>query len=325
MKKLILFILVVISAFTSYAQAALDSFYQTGATNTFYIYTPLAHFRGHYGIYKDYIVSDTLVKGKTYKVIEGFQKGIETFDFNSRTITRSDTTLKYTKGGIRVDGEKVYILNLSADTIKKIYGDPLLPLQETILYDFDLSIGDTLHWKPYNNVVLDIDSVKLSNGKYEKRFFFNKDTSYYDYWIRGVGSSLGFLYSYVDAGPYAYPFQKYRSVCFDGSVDHKFHESADLDSAMVNSCYIILPTSVANVSKEEKVELFPNPVVGNAMNINLEKEADLTIYNMQGQLIHRYHNLERGKHRLEAPSLPGVYVMYVHSDVAVSHIRFEKL
>ncbi len=92
---------------------------------------------------------------------------------------------------------------------KKLFIIPQDSTIEFLLYDFNLNIGDTAqiltigsYWNsnfyPLINTIQvnNIDSILLEDGNYHKRFRLESLTSYNweEYWIEGVGSSLGPIY-----------------------------------------------------------------------------------------------------------------------------------
>ena len=100
-------------------------------------------------------------------------------------------------GAIREDSEKqVYFLAfdstfgignyISACSEKRMPVD-----SEVLIYNFNLKVGDSLPWKKYNQTVIGIDSMITENGTSLPVFHFNSYNT--DYWIEGLGSSLGFF------------------------------------------------------------------------------------------------------------------------------------
>ncbi len=323
MKNLILLLLLCLTDFSSQAQTSLDSFYQVGTSWTWYDYVNYAFSRGNTNVYVEYISGDTTVNGKQYKVIKQYKKGSIYHDHGAQTITRYDSSQKKLLGGIRIDGEKVFFINLSTDTNKTM---SLPPMSEKILYDFDLKVGDIISWKPFMNKVIDIDSIMLSNGKYEKRYHFEK-TNYKDFWIRGVGSSLAFLESYNDYPFMYYWMQKTHAVCYNGSAYYKYYESANLDSSVVDHCYLIFPLSINETSHEVANKLYPNPVSGSFFKLVLtESVEDVYMYDAVGKLVNKTGALDKGVHEIKAPVASGVYILTI-KDVRgkLSYARLEKL
>ncbi|MEZ5017152.1 MAG: T9SS type A sorting domain-containing protein [Flavipsychrobacter sp.] len=324
MKTLIQLLVTVLICITAKAQTPLADFYSTNTSWTWYATSSQAFSRNTNLVYNDFVSGDSVVKGKIYKLIKQYKKGKVFSDHGVETITRYSTTDQKLLGGIRVDSEKVYFINLDVDTNKSM---SLAPLAETIIYDFDLKVGDTVKWKPYDNIVLNIDSVKLSNGKYEKRYHFFNGAYYKDFWIRGVGSSFGFLHTYDDY-PYMYYWEdKYHGVCYEGSASFKFYETANLDTTIVDHCYLIFPLSVNSVSTEASFILYPNPVSGSTYMLKLVEDAvSVNVYDIKGKVVSSSVDMAKGLHQMQAPGVVGVYIVQVvGKNGSISYARFEKL
>lgn len=81
-----------------------------------------------------------------------------------------------------------YIAELDKKIYMIYYLDPYF--SENILYDFNLSVGDTFNFPPfYYNIVAKIDSSEYFGKKY-KTFHFTDSLV----WIEGIGSNAGFIY-----------------------------------------------------------------------------------------------------------------------------------
>ncbi len=182
-------------------------------------------------------------------------------------------------GFIREDSShKVYYLsNLSNPT-------PIQCTQETfesekILYDFGVNVGDTVEWKPFNNVVLNVDSVQAPNGDYLKRIQFG--TFYEDFWIEGLGSTIGLLGSYQPS-----PFE-----CECGLY---CAEASDLlPQNAPPPCGGII-SLLSNPEKDNNLTITPNPVLLNSyltIHDPAQMPRDILFFDLVGRLIyHENHN-----------------------------------
>lgn len=95
---------------------------------------------------------------------------------------------------------------LAEDANKKIWFTPLansegfgcnnVLLNDSIylIYDFDVSVGDSIQSLYYPSVVTSIDSVQLLTGESRKRYWLTNSRNS-EVWIEGVGSSRGLLSS----------------------------------------------------------------------------------------------------------------------------------
>lgn len=325
MKKISLLLLCLCATIaTLYAQFPLDSFYKTGTSWTTLSQTAYGFSRYSKDIYATFISGDSTIGSHTYKVLKNYKKGKYYYDHGKVTLTRYDSSDQWVVGGIRVDGEKVYFINLSADTNWVM---SLPPMDEAILYDFDLKVGDTLAWKPYRNVIERIDSVRLSNNTYEKRYHFPNEKGVVDFWIRGLGSNIGFVNSYYEQ-PAAHTYSSHSaSVCYNGSAEYIFYENAVADTANFSSCYLIFPLSVNNVVHDSELELYPNPVTANSFTITLsDAVSSVKVYDIRGVLISAKERVHRGANLMPAPEVAGVYIVQVlHKDGTVEYLKFQKL
>jgi hypothetical protein len=210
---------------------------------------------------------DTLVSGKIYhKVYE--EGGYVTFC----PAGRADYYHKYFAAAIREDTMKHVFLCCTKS----------LGTKDTLLYDFNMKVGDTLHQYnagncPYCNppyYVTSIDSIQLKDSSYRKRFMLN---SSYSAIIEGIGSSNGLL------EPINVPFEVFSTLdCF--KQNSKFLYS----SYIADSCPMFYVTDdIPVLSQEYKVNLYPNPA-GDNINVDIkgiEGKITCTLYDVIGQQI----------------------------------------
>ncbi len=319
-KKLLLLTLFLFTGELASAQVPLDSFFRQGVRWTSWYIFNAGHYTGYLTVHVNYIDGDTTVNGKQYHLYYYFKKGGKHAVPGGPTYPSVpdsvDTTVKKLVGGIRVDGEQVLLTKIPPDSV----------VPETLLYDYDLKIGDTLKWKPNANIVIDIDSVQLANGQYEKRFYFSKDPVFPDYWIRGIGSVFASAYSRTYP---SFGFDLTRSVCYEHPIlGYKFYETSGLDSATVNSCYFIPPLSVGNITNNEfHAEIYPNPATGNNIQLRISADAaEMKVYDVQGRLVVDKDKMSAGTHGITTPASPGIYILVVtFKDGGKSYTRFQKL
>ena len=131
---------------------------------------------------------------------------------------------------------------------------------DTLLYDFNKNVGDTLHlWAghSYTCTIQSIDSVLIGNN-YHKRFnIFMASTSYSGIsMIEGIGSTAGIFggitrLSYFSNGS---PNQGPKLVCFSHKTDVYPSDSS--------SCTLLSPTTgiVKQVNSDaNQIIIYPNP------------------------------------------------------------------
>ena len=119
---------------------------------------------------------DSIMKGKVYH--ELFDSVINVNSYGNPT--------NYSEliGYIAESDKKIYMIN------RNIYQP-----NENLLYDFNLSVGDTFKSQYFNHILIKIDSSEYYNKKY--RTFHFADSLV---WIEGIGSTSGFInnYNYPD-------------------------------------------------------------------------------------------------------------------------------
>ena len=165
---------------------------------------------------------------------------------------------------------------------KKIYFIIDGLMQEELLYDFSLTIGDTL---PVNYVsvydtcyVISQDSIQLANV-YHKTLLCNCPSSAFNQvtLIEGIGSNFGLIEGFVI-------FEPWSSLnCFSGDNGLIY-----IDTTQFTNCNDLTSLSPLNLDKKHLLEIFPNPAEFNqTININFSQNIKYTlnIYNEFGQLI----------------------------------------
>ncbi len=173
------------------------------------------------------------------------------------------------------------------DTIlKKIYFHNFI--NEIVLYDFDVNIGDTVFYgEPYNyyKTVEDIYSVNVNGQQRKMIYLINSLYSLVDYWIEGIGS----VYRY---GLF-YPIMP--DIVLDGSTPYFGCFTHDSISYINDStCYGTCPCTGWLVSinevegKDSRIKIYPNPTKNNITLDLTRRKSDynlLEIYSCTGKLL----------------------------------------
>ncbi len=217
--------------------------------------------------YSNILAGDTLVNGQIYHMIR-------THGAHYLTSPGGDCThifsylIDYPNGAIREDtlARKLYYLPQGAQT-------------DTLLYDFDLQLGDTLP-ETYTNsafsgfkVVSAIDSIAIGT-EYHRRFAISTEYAMdYVHLIEGIGSTFG-LIAYLDP-----PFEFGTFLaCFSRNGFTVYPDT-------LSECEI--PTgTVALPEPEARVMIYPNPFNENA-NLLIPPSwigATLEVYSLTGEL-----------------------------------------
>lgn len=196
---------------------------------------------------------------------------------------------------------------------KRVYFIPSIDTTEHLLYDFDISLGDTLRgW--YGNYFLDSNLVVINrdsfllNGTYRK-FYTLKDcgNSILDsvVVIEGIGSNRG-LIPFYNCDPHLGP-QILHCVKENGITTY---------SDPFLSCNII--TSVEEAYSDSYINIYPNP---SSDLIHIESEEtikEVSLYNLQGQEIPIILKRDQS---IQLPELPGLYLLKIQMQGGETLIR----
>ncbi len=228
----------------------------------------------HYGqtgseIQKFGIFGDTTINGLTYKNIYW------NFDYNF------NLSNSYYQASIREENKKIFIIYLNHST-------------ESILYDFNLNVGDTAKVLTASGIqnahkVASIDFINIGNQahkrwKFNSLFFHNEE-----YWIEGIGSSFGLLRSLHSGSDNCFNLLCCSS---DSTIIYQYSDMPNAPNCIGTLPYdcdgILNPISVSEHTFENsKSIVYPNPFTNSAIlktNEDLE-DATLKVYDILGQKI----------------------------------------
>jgi hypothetical protein len=237
--------------------------------------------------YTLFLLGDTVVQTKTYHKI--YQSGF----ISSNCPPPGYYYYNQYKGAMRQD-----------IAMKKVYFLPPSSFNDTLLYDFNLNVGDTLPLTYFNNttyIVTSIDSV-LVGTNYHKQF--NMDNLSYPLYaiIEGVGSLFG-LYN-----PFAEPFESSSQLSCFSNNDQYYPSNSNCTFALgiADTNYEILSTSI-----------FPNPFTSQT-TLQIDKSlanSSLTLYNSLGQQVKQVNNISGQTVTLHRDNLPsGLYYLQLTQD-----------
>jgi len=216
-----------------------------------------------------FVSGDTTIENRNYKkVYEIFYHSI------------LDTVDCELIGGIREENNKMFFIPCNNNPLECIVSDPL----ELLLYDFNMSIGDTITYSvdslnSLHNIAFNIDSIQI-NGDYRKRIEVHSVETAgsiirIGFWIEGIGSTLG-LFSpihYTDCGPGAFNTEL---LCYyeDNTYIYSPFDSIYCNTVGIEHLY----------DKEISMKVYPNPTNG-MINICLSRniESRITVYNIFGE------------------------------------------
>lgn len=199
--------------------------------------------------------------------------------------------------------------------IGKVFFVPKDSLNEFLLYDFSVNVGDTVNviqrthlWYPYYNTVdtyiTGIDTI-IVNGTPRRRIFGSGGS--FNTWVEGIGSNAG-LFLFFEENVSNYVFNLNCTSVNDTTVYDEF----PLDVGLLGSCD--LSVVIPEIDHNETWNLSPNPVIDGTIRINTTDIAelfDVKIYNTNGQELIHYTNLGNGENKINLEGLDtGMY--YVH-------------
>lgn len=221
-----------------------------------------------------YINGDSLVNNLSYKKL--FSRGQFTVSSNIETCFQNGS-FNYLEALIRQEGEKIYTWDSETQLDK-------------LMYDFTLSIGDTIPpgFTSFENgyyneifpldegpfIVTNIDSIYLYDNYY-KRFYFSSQLFEEAYYIEGIGHTLGFVWPFWQAN-FGAELIDYR-ILGDFSLYHfQGNETCDF-SVSINE----------NEEIKFNFEIYPNPVVDKLQLKGIENGSlkSISIYSISGKLI----------------------------------------
>lgn len=138
----------------------------------------------HYDNYRYSLGNDTMIGGHLYKtlisqrtygyVTDGYPQYDYWYNLNDSPVT---------VGALREDStKKIWLYDLG-------FLGGAFTGHDTLLYDFNVSIGDTLHWTQGQMIVTGIDSIQLLNGEWRRRIVLNHPYEGIKYWIEGIGAT----------------------------------------------------------------------------------------------------------------------------------------
>jgi len=237
--------------------------------------------------------------------------------FSGDTVMGSKKYHKILKSGL-VQGISInnkYIGALRQDSLqKKVFFKPVAQAEQ-LLYDFNLSIGDTLA-PSFNNhgmfFVSSIDSV-LVGTNFRKRFLLNNLTANAAL-IEGIGSTFGLFNEIQEV--FFEPTASSRLICFKG----------DGNNYPQNLTCKALDLGVkARLGTVDLIKIVPNPVLSEIKIISESVliSATITILSLDGQKIMEFCSLSGRSLELHVGALAtGVYVLQIKDN---SKLIFNKL
>lgn len=186
---------------------------------------------------------DTTCFTRTFKIIGDTNINNQTY----KKIYESDEDLPVNwdyHGSLREEDEKVWVIRKNKN-------------QESLIYDFDLSVGDTITWL-WDPMIIDSIIYKPINNEDRKHIYFSyQDSTLREVWIEGIGSNRGLLSSGTG---FAVGGRSWL-LCMK-KAGNLIYMNPDY-----NNCFI--ETGISE-SESSLFQIFPNPAI-NKIKINIPR------------------------------------------------------
>jgi hypothetical protein len=213
------------------------------------------------------MMGDTAINGPSYKKV--YYQQIDAFSFGVCPPGFPNLQLHLT-GFIREDssGKVFYLANPANPPPVQCAEENFTT--EKILYDFGVNTGDSVSWKPYNNLVMEVDSVQAPNGEFLKRIKFDNQQ---DFWIESLGSAFAFFGSYMPP-----PFECGCNLECAQAVDLLPSDSPPPCGGIVNT--------VKDAFQSIRLNVYPNPFCERFSLISpFQSRAVMVLMNSMGETI----------------------------------------
>jgi len=194
---------------------------------------------------------------------------------------------------------------------KKVYFRYSLEYPETLIYDFSLSVGDTIPSIMYDYdqyTVAAIDSIEIE-GIYRKRFLIDNNCGepYLLYIIEGIGSTYGLLPFYHC------PFESNSDlICLSVEEEVIYYNPFSWED-----CTPVYYNAVEDYEqKKTNITLYPNPTYSTFQikgNDNFQN-CQISIYNIFGQLVFQEQTVNEDDVIHIENLVKGIYMVYVNGN-----------
>jgi hypothetical protein len=241
------------------------------------------------------ITGDTIINGSIYHKIESF-----------RIVNCSFGCPQYSEWEIEF---------IKEDSAKRIWMLDTISMNDTLLYDFNLSVGDTINTLFSNDlysphIIQSIDSILVGAG-YRKIYYYSNYGNVGDFCtlflIEGIGAGGGLFSPLCGNGCYQANF---KLSCFkqDGNVLYY----PNLISCTGDSSICNFNVAVNDIKSEKYFSLFPNPATSEitvaSAGFNVER---IEMWNVVGESLTPALSKGEGV-RIDVSSLPaGIYFVAV--------------
>jgi hypothetical protein len=166
---------------------------------------------------------------------------------------------------------------------KRVYYFPPYALNETLLYDFNLNLGDTTvtylsEFIGESWVVTNVDSVLIGN-EYHRRLQLNDCLDKPLHIIEGVGSTFGLLSPFICWEPW---YEHVSNLMCFKQDNQTVYPDPNIDCQLVSSV-----NQIDDFNQDVHVSIFPNPSNDNLSITSSLMDFHICIINESGQLLYK--------------------------------------
>lgn len=245
---------------------------------------------------------DTIIDGKSYKKLYSFTE--REFDIETAT----------------------FVCGIRENENKQVFVASYHNQQEFLLYDFSLTEGDSIlaesngEYDLYFNVT-DIDTIDY-NGVERRKITLQ----FYNYawvtWIEGIGNIEGLLMDWRSYTMAMDPMPNVRLRCYEHNEECLYSDFSFNES--IYDCYTPLYTGLEENETQNNILLYPNPAKERLYINTSIPIKQMTIYNLLGQEIQKYNNLETTSSINISGLNEGVYFVKIYTEKAVHTTKIIK-
>jgi hypothetical protein len=192
----------------------------------------------------------------------------------------------------------------------KVYWRPANTSQDTLLYDFNLSVGDTLpetyiYQIGWGNIIR-IDSIDtvMTSGHTITRYHMDNAGWGSEYILHGIGSTIGFLET-------IYPFFESENHlgCFRNYIDSIYYPDSSLTCDVFTDIHESFATNCS-------IGIYPNPVK-DILNIDNASGFHAQLFSITGLLISETE-IKNEHFELKLKDVPeGMYFLRFEKDLEI--------
>ena len=262
------------------------------------------------GVEENTILGDTILDGTLYKKL--YKRFIHYNSTKPPFPHQGTTTTSYEKRGptfIRYDSSE-----------NKVYYREHADSLETLIYNFNLTIGDTINLRSeyfIGNHVKRIDTIPLFEGFHKLYILDTFDYPYRNGIISGFGGLNGLTHNHPAFGAVSGGIPMTDLLCFEFNDSTYFSPWASHNQIPCPSGSDFL-SSATDIKKDELV-LFPNPNTG-SFTLKISEElvgSSFSIYNKSGAVLYS-SEITQSPFNVEIP-LAGLYFWRIITNTGRSH------